>query len=321
MLTPMNHREIEYETRKRWSTQNLVIEDIENMFDNEILKQRFAWLQETGQQVFCEDLLLDYGEDCLRCYLMFEKTPKADDEELDSWEECNLEGVYKFLGKYRRMILVALEANEKGEYCDMNVAKTLQLVNEMQRACEEFLKKDNTMPNRHNAMCVCMEGMNALQKELHIGELYTKAHSHEIELAVPHAKEHGNIDVEKQNNQEEDRKSNPQLIELCQHVIRILAPFAPYLSEALWQIACPGGTCVLQEKWKAESAIESTEKKVLTIPVQVNAKTKRVLHVNAPIDRTELEAQARLAVASFLKPDHSYRVIYVEDKIINFVMD
>lgn len=319
MLTLMNHREIEYETKKRWNRNDLNIQDVEKLFDNEILRSRFAWLQETGRQVFCEDLLLDYGEDCLRCYLMFEKTPKADDEDLDSWEECNLEGVYKFLGKYRRMILVALDANEKGEYSDMDVTDLIADVAMMQEECKAFLEKDNTMPNRHNAMCVCMEGMKKIQKKLQIGALYTKAHSHDIEMAVPHAEEQQNTVVEKKLDVMSEQKCNPQIIELCQAYIRLMAPFAPYLSEALWQKVCNEETCVLQQKWEQYKIIESQEKKVLTIPVQVNAKTKRILHVNAPIDRPELEEKARLAVASFLKPGQNYRVIYVEDRIINFV--
>lgn len=319
MLTPMNHREIEYETKKHWSRNHLSIQDVEKLFNNEILRSRFAWLQETGQQVFCEDLLLDYGEDCLRCYLMFEKTPKADDEDLDSWEECNLEGVYKFLGKYRRMILVALDANEKGEYSDMDVTNLLADVAMMQNECEAFLEKENTMPNRHNAMCVCMEGMKKLQKKLQIGVLYTKAHSHDIEMAVPHAEDHQSTVVEKESDVTIEQKRNPKIIELCQAYIRLMTPFAPYLSEALWQKVSNEKNCVLQQKWEQHNTIESQEKKVLTIPVQVNAKTKRILHVNAPIDRSELEEKARLAVASFLKPEQNYRVIYVEDRIINFV--
>lgn len=320
MLTPMNHREIEYKTRKLWDSSNLNIEDIKKLFEEQILQERFAWLQETGQQVFCEDLLMDYGEDCLRCYLMFEKTPKADDEDLDTWEECNLEGVHKFLGKYRRMILVALDANEKGEYSDMDVTKLLELVSMMQTECKVFLMKENTMPNRHNAMCVCMDTLNKLQKELRIGALYTKAHSHDIEMAVPHA-EQENKDVEKELDVTRDKKSNPQVVALCQAYIRLMTPFAPYLSEALWQKTSQDEhTYALQQKWN-DQTIVLEEKKVLTIPVQVNAKTKRVLRVNAPITRTEVEEKARLAVAAFLNPNQEYRVIYIEEKIINFVAD
>lgn len=316
----MNHREIEYKTKKRWESQNLNIDDIEELFHKAVLKERFGWLHKTGQQVFCEDLLMDYGEDCLRCYLMFEKTPKADDKNLDSWEECNLEGVYKFLGKYRRMILVALSANKKGEYSDVDVTKMLLDVWEMRRECESFLEKENTMPNRHNAICVCMEGMKRLQKELRIGELYTKAHSHDIAMAVPHTQEHANADGNDAFGKEMDIKENPQMIELCQAFIRLMTPFAPFLSEELWEKTCQNEcTYALQQKWDEFGNTDTNEKKVLTIPVQVNAKTKRILHVNAPIEREELEQKARNAVSNFLNAQQTYRVIYIENKIINFV--
>ena len=97
ILTPMNHREIEYNAKKLSGC------DIPDSFacDRYLLE----WLEETGKRVFDEDLVMDYGTDCLRLYLLFEKTPREKDAPYyDSWNEGALEGIYKFLCRYRKMV-------------------------------------------------------------------------------------------------------------------------------------------------------------------------------------------------------------------------
>ena len=111
ILTPMNHREIEYNAKKLSGCE---------IPDTLVCKNElFTWLDETGERVFDEDLIMDYGTDCLRLYLLFEQTPKEKDAPYyDSWKEGVLEGLYKFLGRYRRLILAADEWNKRGNYGD-----------------------------------------------------------------------------------------------------------------------------------------------------------------------------------------------------------
>ena len=194
MLSPMNHREIEYTTRKFWEENQIEEKNIsdlflgwENVTEKEAAIDLMSWLEQTQKEVFQEDLLLDYGADCLRLYLMFEKTPEPDDTWLDTWEECNLEGCYKFLGRFRRMILVTDYVNSFGEIQNLDICKLNDKVCVLQKKVMQHIAKENTMPNRHNAIAVMMEGINELQKEMRIGELVTRIHSHEIEMAVPHA--------------------------------------------------------------------------------------------------------------------------------------
>lgn len=86
ILTPMNHREIEYNAKKLSGC------DIPDSFvcDRSLLE----WLDETGKRVFGDDLVMDYGTDCLRLYLLFEKTPRENDAPwYDSWNEGALEEI------------------------------------------------------------------------------------------------------------------------------------------------------------------------------------------------------------------------------------
>ena len=317
MLTPMNHREIEYNVKKFWEAEKISEQNIADIFaqwSNETEKKAaitlMNWLEETQKAVFQEDLLLDYGADCLRLYLMFEKTPKPDDTWLDTWEECNLEGCYKFLGRFRRMILVAKEANRTGKYQKFDTKDLQNKLHELQKEVMKHLGKGNTMPDRHNAISVIMEGMKQFQKELSIGELVTSMHSHEIAMAVPHAK--------KEEDAEETEQKlcrNEEVDALLADAILLLTPFAPVLCEHLWQQVKSDKYSVFQSGWK----LEVTQQRNITLPIQVNAKTKKVMTIQADASRKDVEEKAKQEISQLLQ-GKEYNLVYVPEKIINFVI-
>ena len=317
MLTPMNHREIEYNVKKFWDAEKIIEKNIADVFvgwsngtEKNAAINLMNWLEDTQKEVFQEDLLLDYGADCLRLYLMFEKTPEPNDTWLDTWEECNLEGCYKFLGRFRRMILVADYANGLGLFQSLDVIRMKKKACVLQRSVMQHLAKGNTMPNRHNAIAVIMEGMNELQKEMRIGELVTSMHSHEIDMAVPHAQKQ--METER-GTQEPPR--NIELDELLKNLLLLLAPFAPVLTEQLWQQLFNNDSSIFRSGWKEQYA----EADMMKLPVQVNAKTKKVLDVSVKATREEIEEKAKQEI-SLLLQEKEYNVIYVPKKIINFVI-
>ena len=317
MLSPMNHREIEYTTRKFWEENQIEEKNIsdlflgwENVTEKEAAIDLMSWLEQTQKEVFQEDLLLDYGADCLRLYLMFEKTPEPDDTWLDTWEECNLEGCYKFLGRFRRMILVTDYVNSFGEIQNLDICKLNDKVCVLQKKVMQHIAKENTMPNRHNAIAVMMEGINELQKEMRIGELVTRIHSHEIEMAVPHAQkqEETEVAVPKQ-------AKSVEVEALIRNELLLVAPFAPVLAEHLWQRLQGSVSSIYMNAWKEQ------EEKVaeLELPIQVNAKTKKTFMISVNDGKEEILERAKLELSQILK-GKEYQVIYVPGKIINFVL-
>lgn len=317
MLSPMNHREIEYTTRKYWENQQIEEKNIADIFlewcdnaEQQAAIQLMSWLEKTQKEVFQEDLLLDYGADCLRLYLMFEKTPKADDTWLDTWEECNLEGCYKFLSRFRRMILVADYANGIGMYQNLDAATIKNRIYMLQTEVMQHLAKGNTMPNRHNAISVIMEGMKQFHKELGIGELVTSLHSHEIAMAVPHVQKEEGMKVVKQDN-----LRNEAFDEVLKESLLLLIPFAPVLAEHLWQCLKYGDSSIFKCRWKSQN----TKPDMIKIPIQVNAKTKKVMTIYANATREEVEAKAKQEISQLLH-EKEYNLVYVPEKIINFVI-
>lgn len=317
MLTPMNHREIEYTTGTYWESQQIEEKNIADIFcewsnntEKEAALKLLIWLEETQKEVFQEDLLLDYGADCLRLYLMFEKTPEADDTWLDTWEECNLEGCYKFLSRFRRMILVADYANGMGMYQKLDATTIKNRIYMLQAEVMQHLAKGNTMPNRHNALSVIMEGMKHFHKELGIGELVTSLHSHEIAMAVPHVQKEEETEAVKQ-----DSLRNKAFDEVLKEMLLLFAPFAPVLAEHLWQRLKYSDASIFKSRWKSQN----TKPDMIKLPIQVNAKTKKVLTIHATTAKEEIEAMAKKELSQLLQ-GKEYQLIYVPEKIMNFVI-
>jgi len=96
----------------------------------------------------------------------------------------------------------------------------------------------------------------------------------------------------------------------------LLAPFAPHIGEEMWEQL--GGTdSVFHQSWPAydESKMKDDE---ITIPVQVNGKTRGTIVVSADAPKEEILAVAKEAVASKISGTVR-KEIYVPGKIVNIV--
>lgn len=104
--------------------------------------------------------------------------------------------------------------------------------------------------------------------------------------------------------------------ETLETAVLLLAPFAPHLSEELWE-QLGHSESVFQNEWPQhdEEAMKDDEIKV---PVQINGKTRAVISIPAESTREEAIAAGKLAVAEKLTGT-IVKEIYVPKKIINIV--
>ncbi len=96
----------------------------------------------------------------------------------------------------------------------------------------------------------------------------------------------------------------------------LLAPFAPHIGEEMWEQLGGEGT-VFHQAWPTydESKMKDDE---ITIPVQINGKTRATITVAADASRDEILATAKEAVASKITATIR-KEIYVPGKIVNIV--
>ena len=97
----------------------------------------------------------------------------------------------------------------------------------------------------------------------------------------------------------------------------LLAPFAPHISEELWEVY-GHDTSVFAAQWPKhdEEAMKDDE---LEIPVQINGKTRAVISIPVDISKEEAIAKGKEAVADKLT-GNVVKEIYVPKKIVNIVM-
>jgi leucyl-tRNA synthetase len=102
--------------------------------------------------------------------------------------------------------------------------------------------------------------------------------------------------------------------------VRLLAPFAPHLAEELWH-RLGYSTTVFRSPFPVENPDYLVET-VVEIPVQVNGRVRATLRVPVDTDPATVEAMARSHpnVARYLEGRHVQKVVYVPNRLLNFVV-
>ena len=105
---------------------------------------------------------------------------------------------------------------------------------------------------------------------------------------------------------------------LLKPFVLILAPFAPHLAEELWKVLGHQPS-VSQQPWPVfDPSLTVSDR--LTIPIQVNGKLRTKLDVGADATREQVEGLARAQIAEWLQGKEPKKIVYVEKKLMNFVL-
>lgn len=100
--------------------------------------------------------------------------------------------------------------------------------------------------------------------------------------------------------------------------LKILAPFAPHVTEELWHARGNDGS-IHMATWPAYEEAKLIAKRV-TIAVQVNGKVRGTIDIQTTATEAEALAAARAAVGKWLEGKQEKKALYVPSKIVNFVV-
>ena len=105
--------------------------------------------------------------------------------------------------------------------------------------------------------------------------------------------------------------------------LRLLAPFAPHITEELWVEALKNKFSIHQQAWpKYDPKLVKDEK--VEIVVQVNGKLRDTFEVSQVKSKKKAElvkeAKARPKVQTYLKSKKIKKTVFVSGKLINFVV-
>jgi leucyl-tRNA synthetase len=119
---------------------------------------------------------------------------------------------------------------------------------------------------------------------------------------------------------EEANISAGPMAEILEKLALMLAPFAPYLSQEIWEELGKDGP-VFRQLWPPFDA-ELAKEDLAEIVVQVNGKLRSRIHVPFGTPKEELEslAMADEKVQPYLAGQQVVKVITVPDKLVNVVV-
>ena len=105
---------------------------------------------------------------------------------------------------------------------------------------------------------------------------------------------------------------------LLEPFVLLLSPFAPHLSEELWE-RLGHVPSVAHQAWPSfDPTLVVSDR--MTIPIQVNGKLRGKIELDVTVSREQIEALAGEQVQEWVQGKPLKKVIYVEKKLINFVV-
>ena len=245
-----------------------------------------------GNVINPDEVVAEFGADSLRMYEMF----MAPFSQEIAWSTKALQGVYRFLGRVWK-IFQSQKSKVKSQKWEENkilVSKLNKTIEKVGRDILDF--KFNT------AIAAMMEFVNSWEAA--------------IQFSI--------INFQLSNKNEQKDTGQSQLVlsaDNAKKFLKILAPFAPFLAEEIWQTVLGEEKSIHRSSWPKIDR-EIMIKEDAAIPVQVNGKVRAVITVVATETSQENVVKKALQEERIQKyvEGKKYQVIYVKGKILNLVL-
>lgn len=225
-------------------------------------------------------VLQKYGADTARMFILFKAPPEKDLE----WDDADVEGQYRFLNRVWRLVTQFAEDNPPRQPLETtNLSKEEK---ELRRAIHTAIRE------------VSEDLRDEYQFNTAVSELM------KLSNALNDA----------------DCQESAVYREGVETLVKLMAPFAPHITEELWQMLGYSDS-VHQQGWCEldETALVLDE---ITLVIQVNGKVRGNLQVPADADKATLERLARESEAAqrYIADKEVKKVIVVPKRLVNFVV-
>ncbi|KKR76137.1 MAG: leucyl-tRNA ligase, partial [Candidatus Levybacteria bacterium GW2011_GWA2_40_8] len=265
-----------------------------------LIKEGSKMSKSKGNIVNPDDYIVKFGADTLRCYLMF----SGPFEQGGDFRDSGIEGMERFIKRVGRLMNYQLgrkDAKKFGHSAELSRS----LRKPVRSSAHEIVSHDDRGAATSNGLD---RAMNRAIKEIteDIENLrYNTAIAHIMEFVNELNKEKGKLD-------------NIYL----ENLTLLLAPFAPFYGEEWWNMLGKNFSVHFQS-WP-EYDPEKVVFDVVVVAVQINGKIRDTIEVenSKAKDQKYVEDEARgsLKIQKYLEGSDIEKVIYVEGKIINFVI-
>jgi len=279
-----------------------------------VLKDGSKMSKSKGNTVSPEEMIEKYGADSCRLFIMFAAPPERD---LD-WSDAGIEGAYRFVNRFYRMVMSALPAYQHARSLlpvQMgNLAGFMGALTEQEIA--EGLKRaePNLTPEDKELRRMIHATVKRITTDLHDRFAFNTAISGLMEMTNAIYAYRDKLDAEDWNLR------TLVLAEAIQKAILIIAPFCPHLADELWSKLGYQESIHLQPWPEYDENVARAE--TVEIVLQINGKVRDRLDVPAGITAAEMEqvALASDKVKNLIDGKQVVKVIPVPGKLVNIVV-
>lgn len=267
-------------------------EPFEHLFTQGMICRNGAKMSKSkGNVVTPDEIIVKFGADAARLFILFVGPPEQDAE----WSDKGVEGAFRFLARLWREAQKISGNNAGsdhggGQFKWESDPTQSDDEKKLYQKLHQTIKKvtDNIELNFHfhTAIASCMELLNALS--------------------------------DFQTNGNEKRES---LERYCMtQLLRLLSPFVPHITEELWELN-GNPSPIFYESWPA---VDDTAlvKETFTLVVQVNGKVRDKIEVETTLSKDEIKEKA-LALPKVVKHINNQavkNVVVVPGRLVNIVI-
>ncbi len=280
-LTYMNPNKSD---KDKWVPTSLVnASDPRDPQTGEELKLVYTTMSKSkGNGVAPEDVIAKYSIDTARMFVLFKAPPEKDLE----WDESDVEGQFRFLNRVWRLV-TDFTANHKSQrQPTIDQGQLSKVEKDLRRAIHTAIKE----------ITEDLEG------------------DYQFNTAIS--------ELMKLSNAITDATCKDSLVyaEGIKALILLLAPFAPHITEELWQQLGNTKSVHIQNWLKFEPAALIVDE--ITLVIQINGKKRGDLQAPASLDKIGLEQFARESEVAqrHIEGKEIKKVIVVPGKLVNFVV-
>jgi leucyl-tRNA synthetase len=252
-----------------------------------VLKDGSAMSKSRGNVVEPDEVVKKHGADTLRLYVLFEAPPE---KEMD-WTDQRLEGPARFLLRIWRLVEQEKERLRKAGSIDGE---------------EEWNETESAL--RRKTHQTIMRVTRDIEDRLHLNTAIAAI----MELVN---------DVYRLLEPKPERDETWKVLrEAAENIVQLLNPFAPHITEELWEMLGhrKGLTRIPWPSYDASIAAQET----VTLVLQVNGKVRSRITVPVEVSEEEVRQQAMEddKVRSFTEGKSIERVIVVPRRLVNVVV-
>ncbi len=239
-----------------------------------------AMSKSKGNVVDPNDVINRYGTDTCRMFILFAAPPTQQLE----WSDKQIEGIWRFLNRVWRLAQIFVGSEEEKQL------KRSAAESDEEMDIDELVRREHQTIQRvtrdidedfgfNTAISAIMELVNAIYVYPNLGDSVSR--------------------------------------DATLTVIQLLQPFAPHIAEELWQ-KFGNETLLVEQPWPIADASKLAAGRV-EIVVQVNGKLREKLTLGLNLKEADVTSQALLSLEKKGIKVAPKRVIYVPNKLVNFV--